>query len=180
MYLRCSNSFALNILEREKIFIWILSDCEIKWFLFSLLFSLKSGFRSYPTITSNFLHCILYHLLQCEVWIQDSVDGWNFPYVFSWNVCTLLVYFLISLKTSCRLEVRRVFPAIIKTRLPFFGRWDQPERHFHGRLQPQPVLAARSSSTTTSTSACAHPLGPLLKELVQLAISYIKERTAFI
>lgn len=81
-------------LKGRRIFLWILSDCEINWVLFSILFYLKSRFRPYSTITSTFLHLLLHHLLQSEIWIQkDSADVWSFPYIFCWSIRPLLVYF---------------------------------------------------------------------------------------
>lgn len=83
---RCSNSFALNILKKEKVFIWIQNDCEINWVLFSLLFSLKSRFNPKPIIINKFLHFLLHHFLQSKIWIQkDSGDAWSFLHVFCWN-----------------------------------------------------------------------------------------------
>lgn len=76
----------LWIFLKERVFIWLQSDCEINWILLSLLFSLKSRFSNHPMITNKFLHLVLHHFLQSKIWIQkDSGDAWSCLHIFCWN-----------------------------------------------------------------------------------------------
>lgn len=78
--------FLYKFLKGERVFIWMQSDCEINWVLFSLLFSLKSGFGPYPMKQTKFLHFLLHHFLQSKIWIQKvSGDAWSFLHIFCWN-----------------------------------------------------------------------------------------------